>query len=311
MVLDPFQILLNSLSHELNGENLQSLIHVCGEHIPGGQREKISSGWDVFSILRQQNIIGSDPEKVLNLLKIIKEMKPKRKDLVSKVKQYIEYNYEESEMILNDFESSGESSLPFISRSSTPIPTEDCCRIRCCGFTGFTCNCAYNPCCDASCCCVILVILFSFLAVVAALAWYSGIPRITKHLKSTEDLRDAGPFVVGVLGFLAVCSGLCVIYIRYVKRRDETYAVLPCSHQTSNQASYGSSDSTRTSSYPRRIDRRSIQRSCSSDQFTALDSLASRASRASSRNPRPLEESDVVPDGVPRDSFPEFFTQEV
>ncbi|KAJ7369969.1 hypothetical protein OS493_035140 [Desmophyllum pertusum] len=259
-----------------------------------------------FSILRQQNIIGSDPEKIVNLLSIMRVLKPKRKDLVLKVQRHIEDNYEEPEMILKDFESSSDSSPLFsvISRSSTPIPTEDCCRMRCCGFA-----CNYNPCCDGCCCCVILAILFCFLAIASTLAWYSSIPQITKYLKSNDDLNQAGPFVIGGLGFLAVCSGLCAIYIRYVKPRYElSYSVLPCSNQTSNQASYAASDSIRTS-YSRRIER-PRHCSCSSGQYTGSSSLASRASRASSRNPRLLYESDVVADGVPQDGYPGFFTQE-
>ena len=131
MVLDPFQILLNNLSNELHERNLQSLIHVCGELIPGGQRERISSGWDIFSILRHQNVIGSEPKKMVNLLLIIKELKPKRRDLVNMIKRHVQECYEQPEVILQDFESS-DSNLPFpviSSRSSTPIPQEDCCRI--------------------------------------------------------------------------------------------------------------------------------------------------------------------------------------
>lgn len=38
--IDPLRLLLNQLSGELRHDNLQNLVHVCGEHIPGGEREK-------------------------------------------------------------------------------------------------------------------------------------------------------------------------------------------------------------------------------------------------------------------------------
>jgi len=314
-VLNPFQILLNDLSNELHERNLHSLIHVCGDLIPTGQREKISSGWEAFSILRQLNIIGSEPTKMANLLAIIKELRPKRRDLVHKIKRHIQDNYEEPDLILKDFESSSDCTLPFgvISRPSTPIfhiPQDDCCRIRCCGLA-----CSCNPCCDACCCCVILALLLSFLAIAAALAWYSSIPVVSEYLKSDDhdEIRRAGPFVISILGFLAVCGVLSAIYIRCCRPRDQlNYTVLPTSHEIrSDQASYASSDSAPTTYYSvidRRIERpRRRECSCSSGQYTASSSVTSGASL---RNP-PRLPNDVVPDGFPQDDYPEDFAQEV
>ena len=313
MFLDPFQILLNGLSSELHERNLHSLIHVCGNHIPAGEREKISSGWGVFSILRQRNLIGSEPEKMANLLRIIKELRPRRRDFVDKIKRHIEENYEEPELILKDFESSSEYTLPIrvISRSSTPIidmPQEDCCRIRCCGLT-----CSFNPCCDGCCCCVILAILFSFLAIVAALAWYSSIPVVNKYLNDRDDLKHAGPYVISSLGILAVCNVIGVIYIRCCRPRDQlNYTVLPASHEirSSRQASYAASDSSQACSchsaaMGQRIERRRRECSFSSGQYTASSSLNSRASLRYPRLP-----DDVVPDGFPHDDNSEVFTRE-
>ena len=56
--LDPFRILLNNISNELEEKDLQSLKNVCAEWIPGGQREKIQDGWDFLNHLRRLNIIG-------------------------------------------------------------------------------------------------------------------------------------------------------------------------------------------------------------------------------------------------------------
>ena len=97
-----------SLKIQLDQRNLESLVHVCGELIPGGQRERITSGWEVFSILLRQNAIGEEPRKMAFLLGIIKELRPKRRDLVGMVKRYIEEHYEQPEEILTDFESSSD-----------------------------------------------------------------------------------------------------------------------------------------------------------------------------------------------------------
>lgn len=158
--IDPFRLLLNQLSGELRQDNLQSLVHVCGEHIPGGQREQISCGWDLFSLLRQQNMIGGEPRQIAFLLSIIQEMKPGRKDLVDIVKGYIECTYEESEkqMILNDVESTPKS--PSRRLPSSPPASAECCNVRC---GCFSCNC--DPCCGGSCCCLIVAILMIFFGV--------------------------------------------------------------------------------------------------------------------------------------------------
>lgn len=311
-VLNPFQILLNDLSNELHERNLNSLIHVCGDLIPTGQREKISSGWEAFSILRQLNVIGSEPKKMANLLAIIKELRPRRKDLVLRIKGHIQDNYEDPDLILKDFESSSDFTLPFhvISRPSTPISQiiqDDCCRIRCCGLA-----CICNPCCDTCCFCVILALLFIFLAIIATLAWYSNcIPVVSKYLKSHDDIATAGPFVISILGFLAACSVISVIYIRYCRPIQLNYAMLRNAHEIrSTEASFASSDSVHTnyinSPIGRRIERSRRECSCSSGQYTASNSVASRASLC---YPPPLDE--VVPDCLSQDDCTDVFTQEV
>lgn len=210
--IDPFRLLLNQLSGELRQDNLRSLVHVCGEHIPGGQREQISCGWDLFSLLRQQNMIGGEPRQIAFLLSIIQEMKPGRKDLVDIVKGYIECTYEELEkqMILNDVESTPKS--PSRRLPSSPPASAECCNVRC---GCFSCNC--DPCCGGSCCCLIVAILMIFFGVTAALLWYTNVfPDVSKHLNSisNENLANAGWVILGVLGFAAICCISCGIYIR-------------------------------------------------------------------------------------------------
>ena len=298
-VLNPFQLLLNNLSDELHERNLHSLIHVCGDHIPGAQRERITTGWDAFTILRQRNVIGSEPEKVKNLLAIIKELRPKRKDLVLKIKRHIQDNYEEPNLILKDLESSSDSRPLFRVPSTSPhIPREDCCRIHC---SGLACSC--NPCCDACCCCAILALLFTLLALVTLMAWWLGGHNLHPNIKHEAVLS-----VVGFFGFLAVCSVISVIYIRYCRPTDQpNYTVLPISRDIrTNLASFATSDSSRTS-YNSMGERHEC--SCSqSGQNTASGSLTSRASSVPSY---PLLPDDIVPNGFPWDDYPEFFNQNV
>ena len=224
--IDPFRLLLNQLSGELRHDNLQSLVHVCGEHIPGGQREQISRGWDLFSLLRQQNMIGGEPRQIAFLLSIIQEMKPGRQDLVDKVKGYIECTYKESEkqMIFNDVESTPKS--PSRPLPSSPAASAECCNVRC---GCFSCNC--DPCCSGSCCCLIVAILMIFFGVTAALLWYTNVfPDVSKHLNSisNENLAHAGWVIFGSLGFVAICCLSCGIYIRRRSRIDNSARSVEC-----------------------------------------------------------------------------------
>ena len=219
--INPFPILLNNLSNELEDKDLQSLKNVCAEYIPGGKREKIEIGWDVFNILIRQNVIGSEPEKIASLLAIIKELK--RRDLVHMIKKHIQEHYEDPEMILNYVRVSDSTSGPKIAHSSnriqsdeqdsTPCCVQDCC---CCKLT-----CYSNPCCDLPCCCVILAILFAFFTVAAVLAWYADIPEVTRHLKSNDDWNKAGPYIIGILTLFAFCFAFCRIYLFLRSRRNE------------------------------------------------------------------------------------------
>lgn len=246
--LNPFPILLNNLSNELDDRNLQSLIHVCGDYIPGGQRERIRSGWDVFNILLRQNVIGgSEPEKMANLFLIFKELRPKRRDLVHMIKQHIREHCEQPDLILEL-----DSSSPPVSLGATFVETisrkriatnelqrssSQCCGLHCCCFT---CNCnRCNSCCGLPYCCVILASLFIFFTVVAALAWYADIPKVTSYLRSDDDLRMTGPYVIGFLGgfaLTALCVFICIRCACVRQRDNRTYAVIPSTQNTQNNS---------------------------------------------------------------------------
>ena len=121
--IDPFRRLLNCLNSELTQRNVESLKHFCG--IPASQLERIITGWDLFNILIQQDKIGEEPEKMKFLLRIIKELKPKRKKLVRMVEKYIQENYRQPETILTDMESSSENYRDYQTAPRPPTISEN------------------------------------------------------------------------------------------------------------------------------------------------------------------------------------------
>ena len=297
--ISPFKILLNNLNGELDQRNLESLVHVCGELIPGGQRERITSGWEVFSILLRQNAIGEEPRKMAFLLGIIKELRPKRRDLVGMVKRYIEEHYEQPEEILTDFESSSDGYI-VIPRSPTPTSFHDCCTVRCGCF-----NCSCTPCCSGFCCFVIIAVFFIFLAIAAALLWYV-FPRFRKLFNSNDDLRVAGPVIIAGLLALAVC---CISFGIYIKRRNRQPNYSELRSDIDSRSVNTPSDSVRTG-YVTKIDRRGSNAcSCYSGRITDMTASSSFNSLWSARTPWPRTDAVVVIDGCNRQDNE--FTQEI
>ena len=277
MELCKFQLLLNNLSNELSERNVQSLIHICGELIPGGQRDNVRNGWQVFTILRHQNAIGDTPEKLKLLLQIMRELRPRRRDLVSMVKRYIEDNYEEAETIIDGVESHSDFTFP--PRLVSPVGDDGnlgCSfRSRC-----FNCSCMCC-CCDSCCCCVILSIFFLLMVVLSTLVWYTHI------FPEVQDYRIkrpyVGPFAIAVFGFLALSFASCVGYL--CLRQQNTEVSYPLSsviddNSTSNRAvrddgSRAASVSTRTSG---KTPSRTMVRSGSAGRVTGSSSFASTSS---------------------------------
>ena len=292
MELCKFQLLLNNLSNEFSERNLQSLIHICGDLIPGGQRDNVRNGWDVFSILRHQNAIGDSPEKLKFLLQIVRELRPRRRDLVSMVKRYIEENCEEAETIIDGVESNCDFSFaPRLVRDDGNLGCSF--RSRC-----FNCSCSCG-CCDSCCCCVILSIFFLLMVVLSALVWYTHIFPEVQDYRITRPY--VGPFAIAVFGFLALSFASCVVYL-YFRQQSTPQVLSPLSsvidnNSTSNRAVRGDgsrapSVSTRTSSnLPR-----TMVCSGSAGRVTGSSSFASSrapsvSTRTSSNLPRMIARS--------------------
>ena len=297
--ITPFKILLNNLNSEQDQRNLESLVHVCGELIPSGQRERITSGLEVFSVLLRQSANGEEPRKMTFLLGIIKELRPKRRDLVGMVKRYIEEHYEQPEEILTDFESSSDGYI-VIPRSPTPTSFHDCCSVRCGCF-----NCSCTPCCSGFCCFVIIAVFFIFLAIGAALLWYV-FPRFRKLFNSNDDLRVAGPVIIAGLLALAVC---CISFGIYIKRRNRQLSYSELRSDIDSRSVKAPSDSVLTG-YVTKIDRRGSNAcSCNSGRITDMTASSSFNSLWSARTPWPRTDAVVVIDGCNRQDNE--FTQEI
>jgi len=227
--ISPFNILLNNLSSDLSKLNLHNLVNVCGELISEVERERISSGWDVFNILIWRNAIGEEPRRMAFLLRIIKELRPKTQDLDSMVKKFIEDNYDQPQEILDDLESSTDE-YTIIQRSG-----EDCCIniwYGCCSY-----NLRCNHCCRWFCCLMIAAMILILSAVTLAVLYYT--PYCRKHLNITNDVNSVEVIVtIAVLFFLALCFIFLGIYIKR-RNRELPYRRI----QSDIGVIYGASDS--------------------------------------------------------------------
>ena len=211
LFVNPFDRLLNDISHELDEQNLKSLIHVCDHHVSAREREHIRDGHDLFRVLRQRGVLSEDRENIGNLLEIIKAMRPKRQDLVNQVTSFIRRTVEAPDTILVIGSDSWEENhcseqcplrIARESRASTPqLVASDwrLCSMNCCCWS---CNCYSRRCPPRVC--VVMAVFFLVMAVVAAIMWYADVPQITRILKKDDDRRNSGIYAVGLLGFLGV-----------------------------------------------------------------------------------------------------------
>ena len=241
--ISPFNILLNNLSNELSSVNLQSLINVCGDRISESERERISSGWDVFKILIQRNAMGENPMGMKFLIRIVKELRPKRRDLVDMVKKYVEDHCEESKEILNDLEFSSDN-YKLISRTSMPFLGGD---NQFNARWGCRCNCECNQGCSKYCCFVIIAMLLIFSVAVAFHLIRSHQEKRSVTLKKEPEFANGADkvpswllpvIITSVLLFSAACLVLLAIHLKRRKRK------LPCTDPQSDIGDYGSLNSS-------------------------------------------------------------------
>ena len=252
--ISSFNILLNNLSNELSSVNLQSLINVCGDLISESERERISSGWDVFKILIQRNAMGENQMGMKFLIRIVKELRPKRRDLVDMVKKYVEDHCEESKEILNDLEFSSDN-YKLILRTSMPFLGGD---NQFNARWGCRCNCECNQGCSKYCCfSVIIAMLLIFSVAIAFHLIRFHQQKRSVTLKKEPEFAigeynvtaetsevSTGPswvwpvIITSVLLFSAACLVLLAIHLKRRKGK------LPCTDPQSDIGNYGSLNSS-------------------------------------------------------------------
>ena len=144
--MDSFRILLNEISHELTDEELQSLIHIY--NVPGSVRKEINNGLALFNYMIKQDYISR--ENIENLHRLMRKMRPARKDLVRKVENYIEKEFKTSDyrLMLSDLSESWEQ-IDNNTRGSrsvaVPVHNEvAACNIDC-GYENCLCRCQNVP----------------------------------------------------------------------------------------------------------------------------------------------------------------------
>ena len=197
--LDSFRLLLNEISHQLTDQNLRSLIHIYD--VPGGMKKQINDGLALFNYMITQDFISR--EKIGNLRNLMRKVRPRRKDLVSLVDDYIkrEFQTDDVRLVLDDFSESWEQ----IPKSGSPPSHEpeavfkiDCSYLNC--------VCRRVPSCYAP---IIVLLLFAIIA--TAIFWYAPVPKINHAIAANTDLHDAGVYIL-ILEILAI---LIVIALRF------------------------------------------------------------------------------------------------
>ncbi|CAB3982375.1 FAS-associated death domain [Paramuricea clavata] len=177
--MSPFRLLLNEISYELTEQNLQSLIHIYG--VPGGVKKQINDGLALFGYMITQDYISRD--KIGNLRKLIRQLRPRRKDLVRLVDNYIK---KEKLVISGSLEQSHENKRPVTIDDETTTS----CNIDCACFDlNLNCLCRrvpYTP--------IILVLLVAII--VTGVLWYADVPKISESIRSNSDLNNAGMYIL-------------------------------------------------------------------------------------------------------------------
>lgn len=195
--LDSFLVLLNKISYELTKKNLDSLIYIC--KVPGSLQREMVNGIAVFQYLMRTNHISK--EKVWRLREILKNMRPKRRDILEMVDDYIKEEAIDSETTTKINESEETDLLSSVHRENRPAFSIQC--------GEFHCLCRTIP------VCFYVVIILSLIAsiLIFSVFWFE---------RSSRD-RNTGIVVVAVMSLILAAVVLylaCAIYSRRPERYD-------------------------------------------------------------------------------------------
>ena len=154
------------------------------------------------------------------LLKLIKELRPKRRDLVHMVKQYIEEHRGEQLQKIQDEVESSAGSYGFLTINQSHMQTIIADRGDDNAVAGciVQCGSCFSCSCDGCICCASLAIFLALLTAVVAFLWFT--PSFRKaYIKRDAHLKEH--VIVGIAiaaAFISACIGIWGIYLR-VKNR--------------------------------------------------------------------------------------------
>jgi hypothetical protein len=172
--MDSFRLLLNEISHQLTDDNLRSLIHIY--NVPGAVRRNMNDGLAFFDYMITQDYISR--EKIGNLRNLIRKLRPRRKDLVRVVDNYIKKEFQTNDirLVLDDFSESWEQ-IPLV-RSGSPALYDEtaACKIDC---GDLSCVCRRVPSCYTP---IIVLLLIAIIATIVL--WWADI------------LKSAGMYII-------------------------------------------------------------------------------------------------------------------
>ena len=202
----------------------------------------MNDGLAFFDYMITQDYISR--EKIGNLRNLIRKLRPRRKDLVRVVDNYIKKEFQTNDirLVLDDFSESWEQ-IPLV-RSGSPALYDEAaaCKIDC-GY--LNCVCRRVPSCYTP---IIVLLLIAIIATIVF--WWADVPHISDSMiNSNSELKSAGVFII-ILEILAL---LLVIGLRIRRNlisclgcQEPNYTVLvnPCiqggpSRQIVNSASAG------------------------------------------------------------------------
>ena len=193
-IIDPFSQLLNKINYELTSKDLQGLVHICGKHLRGREKENIKNGLDLFECLQRKGIISHD--KVANLWWFIMKMLPKPVRIVDLVENYIKKEHHTDDLRLVLHEVLQDMSESYESRAFSSDGPQVTNHERFKRDNEYM----YCVCRKSSSCYVILGIPVFLFIVVASVVWFA------------ESPKDLHPYIIGaacVLFFFIVGCYLC------------------------------------------------------------------------------------------------------
>ena len=193
---DRFRILLNRISAQLNETDIRSLVHMY--NIPECQRAGMKDGISLFDNLMKRDIINEN--KLDSLKKMLKNLNPKRRDLIKEIQNFENGTEDDAYSTLTSVVSPAPSSI------TPPVGSFDarstCCTLQCpCMMVS-----CYNCRCKLPWSYVLATAFFLTCFLFIALFWYADVPKVSEAIKSDEQVRKSGPFILcAIIVLFLVC----------------------------------------------------------------------------------------------------------